>query len=108
MSLSKRKKALIKYLLVEEMLDEEVLQSCVEPRATKHPLFQARNEEGFFQSLITNHLREDDKKFSEFFRVSISQFDFILNLIKDDIQKLSCNGSQYPVTPDEKLAITLR
>ncbi|MPD00494.1 hypothetical protein E2C01_095969 [Portunus trituberculatus] len=38
-----------------------------------------------YKKLIVNHLREVPKKFAEFFRLSLEQFDFLVELIKDDI-----------------------
>ena len=34
-------------------------------RVKKHPMFELKNEEGLYQKLVTAHLREDNKKFSE-------------------------------------------
>lgn len=106
---SRRKRLLLKCLLIEEMEDDEILlHTYGMKRAKKHRLFELKHEEGLYQKLITTHLREDNKKFSEFFRLSVEQFEFVLGLIKDDIYKESYNRNLYPVTPDEKLAITLR
>ena len=73
-----------------------------------HVMFELRNEEGMYKKLIVNHLREDLKKFAEFFRLSLEQFDFLVELIKDDMSKKSWGVKLYPITPKEKLAITLR
>ena len=70
---------LIKYLLVEEMEDEEVLfQMYGGKRAKKHLMFELRNEEGLFQELIANHLREDYNKFATTRDVSQLHKDLIL------------------------------
>lgn len=43
-----------------------------------------------------------------FFRLNFDQFTFILSLIKEDIELPPSNRVKRPITPDEKLAVTLR
>ena len=106
--LSKKRRLFIKYLLAEEIEDEELIfEMYGRKRAKTHVMFELRSEEGMYKKLIVNHLREDPKKFAEFFR-SLEQFDFLVELIKDDLSKKSYNRNLYPVTPEEKIAITLR
>ncbi|MPC56309.1 hypothetical protein E2C01_050262 [Portunus trituberculatus] len=70
------------------MEDEELIFKMYGGKRTKiHLMFELRNEEGMFQKLITNHLREDHNKFAEFFRLSTEQFNFLVELIKDDLSK---------------------
>ena len=58
--LSRKRRWLIKYLLAEEIEDEElILQMYGRKRAKMHLMFELRNEEGVFQTLITNHLHKD-------------------------------------------------
>ena len=57
--------------------------------AKTHDMFGLRGEEGMYKKLIVNHMREDPKKFAEFFRISLEQFDFLVELIKDDMSKKS-------------------
>lgn len=107
--LSTGRKLAIKYLLAEELEDEETLFEIVrKPTAKIHDMFKLRCEEGLFNKLIIGHLREDKKKFSEFLRISTEQFDLLVELIRDDLAKNSTNLHLYPITPGEKLAITLR
>ena len=107
--LSKNRRLLIKYLLAEEIEDEELIfEMYGRKRAKTHVMFELRSEEGMYSKLIVNHLREDPKKFAEFFRLSWEQFDFLVELIKDDLSKKSWGVNLYPITPEEKLAITLR
>lgn len=104
-----RRRKILKCLLLEEMEDDEVVRNIFEKkRAKKHRMFELKNEEGFFENLVINHLREDGKKFTEYFRLSVQQFDFLLGLIEQNLATDSYNRNQYPITPDEKLAITLR
>ena len=97
MSVCKRKQLLLKYLLAEEIEDEEMLSA---PRLEKHAIFKRRQGERYFKILINNHLLGDDVKF---FRLNKLQFDFVLSLVKQDIKKSSANCIPYPVSPEEKL-----
>lgn len=103
------KKRLLAYLIIEEEDDdataEQILRSF---RKGVHQMFKARNEEGCFLQLITNHLRQDIEKFREYFRLAPSQFYFILSLIEEDIKNTAYNRNLYPISPEEKLAVTLR
>ncbi|KAL4084776.1 hypothetical protein QTP88_027681 [Uroleucon formosanum] len=91
---------LLSYLLLEEIEEEEFLieQLLVEQsNANEHPLFTSRPE-GFFEILVNRHLIHDDKKFREFFRLNIDQFNYILQLIEKDITVDSSNRHPYPIT----------
>lgn len=49
------------------------------------------------------------KKNSEnFFRLNWEQFNYVLNLIEDDIKSNRTNRVREPISPAEKLAVTLR
>ncbi|KAL4104313.1 hypothetical protein QTP88_019614 [Uroleucon formosanum] len=61
-----------------------------------------------FKKLIEGHLFNNEVKFREFFRVNREQFNFILSLVKDDLTKEPTMRVPVPISPDEKLAITLR
>lgn len=58
--------------------------------------------------LISSHLKEDEKKIRDFFRLNPEQFNFVLSLIKGDIEKPGTNCVKFPITAEEKLALTLR
>lgn len=77
-------------------------------RKKELPMFKNRQTEGFQSILIKNHLNDNETKFKEFFRISRFQFNYILNLIQDDIKLKPCNRVRDPITPSEKLAVTLR
>lgn len=96
-------------LLEEEEEEEQFLKEILfHKRCGMHKMFTKRREEGFFNVLINSHLKEDENKFREFFRLNPKQFDFVLSLIQDDIKKSGTNVVQYPITEEEKLALTLR
>lgn len=62
----------------------------------------------FYEVLINRHLKNNNIKFREFFRVNIQQFDFLLSLVENDITLPPSNRNKKPISPAEKLAITLR
>lgn len=62
------------------MEDEKVIFHMYRgKRAKKHLMFELRYEVGLFQKLITNRLRADHK-FAKIFRLSVEQFDFLVEL----------------------------
>ena len=68
LKLSRRKRLLLKYLMIEEMEDDEILLYMYGMKRAKiHCMFELKNEEGLYQKLVTAHLRDENKKFSEFF-----------------------------------------
>ncbi|CAH1969783.1 unnamed protein product [Acanthoscelides obtectus] len=71
---------LLSVILLEEEEEDEWLQLKLleKQRCEKHDIFQKRTEEGFFSLLINGHLKEDEKKFREFFRLNPEQFDFVV------------------------------
>ncbi|CAI6370420.1 unnamed protein product [Macrosiphum euphorbiae] len=96
-------------LLREEEEDDQLL--LMHRNKRRNPisnLFLTRKSEGFFEKLIKGHLVTDDIKFREFFRLNRRQFYFVLSLIKNQIQKTPTMRWQEPITPEEKLAVTLR
>ncbi|KAL4148678.1 hypothetical protein QTP88_002849 [Uroleucon formosanum] len=98
-------------LLCLQEIDEE--QAIIHHRLSKkskqtHTNFKARESEGFFSILIEKHLWEDQTKFREFFRLSWNQFNYVLNLIEDDITSNPTNKIKKPISPAEKLVVTSR
>jgi hypothetical protein len=65
-------------------------------------------EKGVYRGFIENHLLDDELKFKAYFRFTRKQFNFILTLIEDKIASSSYNRVKKPITPTEKLALTLR
>ena len=55
--LSKKRRLLIKYLLAEEIEDEELIfEKYGRKRAKTHVMFELRSEEGMYKKLIVNPL----------------------------------------------------
>lgn len=96
-------------LLLDDEADEDVLfLSYLVANECRHPLFLKRDEEGCFKVLILRHLIDSETKFREYFRVTPQLFNDILDCIKNDITTPECNRVQRPISPMQKLCLTLR
>jgi len=65
-----------------------------------------RREFGVFHRLM-NQLCQDEVKFKEYFWLSSNQFEQLLSLIKDDIEKKEVNYRES-ISAEERLALCLR
>lgn len=96
-------------LLLNEDLENNVLINLItKKRKPIKSLYTTRNSEGFFKNMIIGHLINDNEKFREFFRINIDQFNFILSLVKEEITKQPTVRIPEPISPEEKLSLTLR
>lgn len=95
-------------VLLEEEDEYEEMKKIRRRRARKHALYRRRREEGFYQILIKGHLKATEVKFRHFFRLNLSQFEFVLSLVQEDLRKKGSNFVKQPISPNEKLALTLR
>lgn len=96
------------FLLMEDEEEAGILKIIMRKRAKRSKMFERRREEGFFNLLIARHLQHDNEKFRQFFRLNKEQFYFILSFIDKDLKKNSTNAVKNPISPEEKLAVTLR
>lgn len=64
--------------------------------------------EGYHEILINGHLKNYEIKLREFFRINRIQFNFILNLIRDDLALNPTFFIRKPISPQEKLTVTFR
>ncbi|KAK4873257.1 hypothetical protein RN001_015286 [Aquatica leii] len=94
------------YLLEEEEQDE-LLIMLEQKQKDYHPMHLTRDEEGFQNILIQRHLLKDDSVFRTFYWLNIDQLNYILSLIKTNLTKQSCGEVKHPISPDEKLGLTL-
>ena len=58
-----------------------------------------------FVTVYREH-RRDPEKFFQFFRMSVDQFDHLLELIYDDLKKQQTNYREC-LTPEFQLALTI-
>lgn len=96
------------YLLLQEEEEEEILLAKLKKNEKSHQLYLSRCEEGFQKILINRHLLQDDSMFRKFFRLNRVQFDYILSCIESELKRKSCNKVKQPISPAEKLGLTLR
>lgn len=75
-------------------------------RIWMHPINQQREIEGEFHTLIPQ-LRQDESRFQGYFRMSPAVFDELLTMVKNSITKMNTNY-RNAISPDERLALTLR
>lgn len=95
-------------LFLEE--DEDLLLLMIDQliRNETQPMYLARDAEGFQNILIQRHLLKDESVFRKFFRLNIEQFNYVLSLIEHDLMGQSCGLVKKPISPAEKLGLTLR
>ena len=70
------------------------------------PVLAVRDEQGEFSTLV-EQLRADPDGHHKYFRMLPADFDFLLQLVKDDIEK-ETTTMRRPIPPGERLALTLR
>lgn len=73
-----------------------------------HQIYMQRQAEGAYNLLIERHLEDDEMKFVKYFRLSSHLFHYVLNIIEDTLIVAPTNKYPRPISPKEKLCITLR
>ena len=71
-----------------------------------HPLNEEHTEKGEFYTHYTDH-RQFDDQFFELYHMTVAQFDELLYKVGPAIVKKETNF-QCPLSPEERLAITIR
>lgn len=70
-----------------------------------HPITSERLLSGAFVTLYSQ-LREDENKFFNYFRMSISTFDELIFKLENKVRHSSL--LRIPITPTERMAVTIR
>lgn len=96
------------YNILEDEADEELLLLANYFRDEKNEMFTERSREGCYNILVERRLIDNEYRFHAYFRVSFELFNYILDYIKDDIRRDPSNRVKRPISPEEKLALTLR
>lgn len=91
------------YLLENTFLKRRIIRK--RRRVWVNEIFRKRKEFGEFQH-IWQDLRNNEEKFFSYFRMKEETFNYILNVIKDNITKY-CNFRET-ISPRERLALTIR
>lgn len=86
----------------------EIYSSRCKQRKKMSPIIDAREEEGSFAILISKHLFSNEDNFVKYFRITPHLFDIILQHVHDDIVKHPYNRVKKPISPQQKLCLTLR
>lgn len=93
-------------LLIEEDEDDDYLHLILVFDSSE--LFLKRKQEGTYDVLVLRHLVDNDTKFRDFFRLTPHLFNEVLNNIKGDIKSTPSKRYPIPISPKEKLCLTLR
>ena len=92
---------------IKNTCDDEVLLLYAvgnkRERKWVHEVNMKRRDSGEFHHLM-KQLRQDEVKFKEYFRMSRNQFEQLLSLIKDDIEKKEVNYRES-ISAEERLAL---
>ncbi|XP_054706579.1 uncharacterized protein LOC129216389 [Uloborus diversus] len=102
------KRCILICLLLDEEESDQLMEIEVLPRDRINPIYQNRESEGAYNILIDRHLWNDTTKFREYFRLTPELFNFVLDNIASEIASTVCNRHKKPISPSEKLALTLR
>ena len=71
-----------------------------------HPIVARRPEQGDYEHLYME-LRQDEQKFQAYFRLSVEQFDWVLDRVRSQIEKQD-TAWRDSISPAARLAICLR
>lgn len=100
------------FLLSEDDDDDEgVVGFCHQfllKKKPTHDMILKRDEEGAYNMLIQKYLMTDDDKFRQYFRISPLLYHTILEIISNEITSTPCNRHPNPISPAQKLCLTLR
>ncbi|CAG4941905.1 unnamed protein product [Parnassius apollo] len=92
--------------IIAIIFDNENERNSRKRRYWVHDLLRQRKSEGEYWN-IRKRLLDDEEKFYIYFRMPRYLFYYILNIIEDDIYKRNTRFREA-VSPEEKLAVTLR
>ncbi|XP_063393367.1 uncharacterized protein LOC134678652 [Cydia fagiglandana] len=92
--------------IIAIILDNENERNSRKRRYWVHDMLRQRKSEGEYWN-IRKRLLDDEEKFYIYFRMPRYLFYYVLNIIEDDIYKRNTRFREA-VSPEEKLAVTLR
>lgn len=72
------------------------------------PLFLNHDCEGAMEIMVNRHLKNNERRFIEYFRLSSESFAFVLRHVQCDIISVATNSNPEPIPPEVKLAVALR
>lgn len=71
-----------------------------------HPINSSREHDMRFQ-IFYNNLKKYPQKFFDYYRMSISSFEELLEKVRSNLTK-ECTHLRNPISPEERLTVTLR
>lgn len=83
-----------------------LLENSTDRRYWVHPLICDRENSGKFFKFY-NDLRKYPEKFFDYYRMTINSFDELLQNVREQLKK-NCTQLRVPITPEERLTVTLR
>ncbi|KAF0772889.1 protein ANTAGONIST OF LIKE HETEROCHROMATIN PROTEIN 1-like [Aphis craccivora] len=98
--------ACVIFALYEEHELKKKEKNKVKRRHWVHPLNLKRPENGQFQVTFMT-LRSYPEEFFKYYRMSITSFDELISLIGPKLSKQQ-TGLRVPISPEERLTVTLR
>lgn len=72
-------------------------------------MFKYLDTKGFYEILINRHIKNSEIKFHDFFESILNSLIILLSMAENEITLTPpSNRNKKPISPAEKLAITLR
>lgn len=100
------KKQLLLVILIYRMLKRRRQARTIQRQEWVNDLFRRRQQRGFFNNLIPELLHNERYNLKKFLRIDEPTFKHLVDLLKPRLQKF--NPFRLPLTPQEKIAVTLR
>ena len=96
-------------ILLPVILSELVDSDDEKPRRGKNrEWIKRRDQLGAYSTIIRELIVEDRMSFKQMFRMSVEDFETVLQHINDLISPKEIQGGQRPIPSDERLALTLK
>ncbi|KAL5233408.1 hypothetical protein ACI65C_000818 [Semiaphis heraclei] len=93
-------------LYEEHELSKKQQRDKIKRRHWVHPLNLKRPDNGQFQVTFMT-LRSYPEEFMKYYRMSITSFDELISLVRPKLSKQH-TGLRVPISPEERLTVTLR
>lgn len=94
-------------LLLALLLKRNKTRNKKSKRLWQDTLWSTCSQESDYYILYCRHIKNSEKHFYDYLRMPRATFSELLDIIESDIQ---CQNSKFrlPVTPEERLVITIR
>lgn len=93
----------------DDFLLESVYLKCRKRRTVGvSNINSKRNKYGTYYHLFLKDLKFDKDDFYDYTRMTPETFDYVLNKIEHLLIKKWCNWHRQPISPEERLLVTIR